>query len=145
MSKITIIEAVKLIPVSEATLRRNIASGKVSSEKDARGRRVIDVSELQRAYGELESTGEDAQSTGKDNNKAMHEHDRAEIIATKDNQIADLQSQLERAELREDALTAEKSKLLELVSRMQEQNEILTLPGEVEKKPNWVVRLLGTG
>ena len=145
MSKITIIEAVKLIPVSEATLRRNIASGKVSSEKDARGRRVIDVSELQRAYGELESTGEDAQSTGKDNNKAMHEHDRAEIIATKDNQIADLQSQLERAELREDALTAEKSKLLELVSRLQAQNEVLSLPGEVEKKPNWVVRLLGTG
>ena len=142
MSKITIIEAVKLIPVSEATLRRNIASGKVSSEKDARGRRVIDVSELQRAYGELESTGEDAQSTGKDNNKAMHEHDRAEIIATKDNQIADLQSQLERAELREDALTAEKSKLLELVSRLQAQNEVLSLPGEVEKKPNWVVRLL---
>lgn len=75
----------------------------------------------------------------------MTEHDRDAILAIKDNQIADLQNQLERAELREDALTAEKSKLLELVSRMQEQNEILTLPGEVEKKPNWVVRLLGTG
>ena len=123
MSKITIIEAVKLIPVSEATLRRNIASGKLSSEKDARGRRVIDVSELQRAYGELESTGEDAQSTGKDNNKAMHEHDQDTILAIKDNQIADLQSQLERAELREDALTAEKKTLLELASRMQEQTE----------------------
>ena len=73
----------------------------------------------------------------------MTEHDRDAILAIKDNQIADLQNQLERAELREDALTAEKSKLLELVSRMQEQNEILTLPGEVEKKPNWVVRLLG--
>ena len=69
--------------------------------------------------GKSKASGEDAQSTGKDNNKAMHEHDRAEIIATKDNQIADLQSQLERAELREDALTAENIKLLELVSRMQ--------------------------
>ena len=144
MSKITIIEAVKLIPVSEATLRRNIASGKVSSEKDARGRRVIDTAELQRAYGELKSTGTDDKPTETDNHNPMTEYDRGEIIAIKDNQIADLQSKLERAELREDTLTAEKSKLLELVSRMQEQNEILTLPGAV-KKQNWVLRLLGTG
>ena len=141
MSKLTIIEAVKLIPVSEATLRRNIASGKVSSEKDARGRRVIDTAELERAYGALNNPADD----DKENDKGMTEHDRDAILAIKDNQIADLQNQLERAELREDALTAEKSKLLELVSRMQEQNEILTLPGKVEKKPNWVVRLLGTG
>ena len=141
MSKITIIEAVKLIPVSEATLRRNIASGKVSSEKDARGRRVIDSAELQRAYGELKSTGTDDKPTETDNHKPMTEHDRAEIIAIKDNQIADLQSQLERAELREDTLTAEKGKLLELASRLQAQTE-MSLSGEV-KKPNWVLRLLG--
>ena len=105
----------------------------------------FDIAELHRAYGELKSTGTDDKRTETDNHKPMTEHDRAEIIATKDNQIADLQSQLERAELREDALTAEKSKLLELVSRLQAQNEVLSLPGEVEKKPNWVVRLLGTG
>ena len=126
-----------MIPVSEATLRRHIASGTVSSEKDARGRRVIDTAELQRAYGTLNSTGDDAQSTAKENGQAMHEHDRDAI---KDNQIADLQSQLARAELREDILTAEKGKLLELASRLQAQTE-LTLPGETEKQPNWVRRL----
>ena len=72
----------------------------------------------------------------------MTEHDRDAILAIKDNQIADLQNQLERAELREDTLTAEKGKLLELVSRLQAQNEVLSLPGAV-KKPTWIMRLLG--
>ena len=145
MHKISLQNAVKMTGKSESTIRRDVKSGKVSAERDRRGHIRFDTAELQRAYGELKSSGDDAQSIEQGNGKAMTGHDRAEIIATKDNQIADLQSQLERAELREDALTAEKSKLLELVSRMQEQNEILTLPGEVEKKPNWVVRLLGTG
>ena len=145
MHKISLQKATQLTGKSESTLRRDVKSGKVSAERDDRGHLRFDIAELQRGYGELKSTGDDAQSTQQGNHKPMTEHDRAEIIAIKDNQIADLQSQLERAELREDALTAEKSKLLELVSRMQEQNEILTLPGDVEKKPNWVVRLLGTG
>ena len=38
MSKITFSEAVKIIPVSESTLRRHMRSGKVSSEKDHGGR-----------------------------------------------------------------------------------------------------------
>lgn len=50
-TKLTIREAVDIIPVSESTLRRDLKSGKVSSEKDLQGRRRIDVSELTRAYG----------------------------------------------------------------------------------------------
>ena len=145
MHKISLQNAVKMTGKSESTIRRDVKKGKVSAARDERGHLRFDIAELQRAYGELKSTGTDDKPTETDNHKPMTEHDRAEIIAIKDSQIADLQSQLERAELREDALTAEKSKLLELVSRMQEQNEILTLPGEVEKKPNWVLRLLGTG
>ena len=72
----------------------------------------------------------------------MAEHDNRQNTALLENQIADLQSQLERAELREDTLTAEKGKLLELVSRLQAQNEVLSLPGAV-KKPTWIMRLLG--
>ena len=75
----------------------------------------------------------------------MTGHDSAEIIAIKDNQITDLHAQIARAELREDALTAEKSKLLELVSRMQEQTDRLTLTGEVEKKIALDHAVLGYG
>ena len=37
MSKFTLTEAVKVIPVSESTLRRDLKSGKVSFEIDAKG------------------------------------------------------------------------------------------------------------
>ena len=53
MARITIKEAVAITPVSESTLRRDMRSGKVSSEKDERGRRRIDTAELARVYGQL--------------------------------------------------------------------------------------------
>lgn len=53
MSKLTLTEAVKVIPVSESTLRRDLKSGKVSFETDAKGRKQIDVSELTHVYGQL--------------------------------------------------------------------------------------------
>ena len=160
MSKITIIEAVKRIPVSESTLRRDIASGKVSSEKDARGRRVIDVAELQRVYGELKNTGDDAQPTEQGTDKAMTGHDRdTEILAMKDNQIADLRNQLEKAEAQLQIATTEKTKLLDLLSAEKEEKrelkaEMLALmppPEERQQKivptqikpRGWLQRLLG--
>ena len=48
---------------SESTLRRDVKKGKVSAERDARGHLKFDPAELRRVYGELKSTGEDAQST----------------------------------------------------------------------------------
>ena len=55
MSKLTITEAVKILPVSESTLRRDLKSGKVSFETDQKGRKQIDVSELQRVYEQLKT------------------------------------------------------------------------------------------
>ena len=46
MSKLTITEAVKVIPVSESTLRRDIRAGKVSSTTNEKGHKQMDVSEL---------------------------------------------------------------------------------------------------
>ena len=37
MSKLTLTEVVKVIPVSESTLRQDLKSGKVSFEIDAKG------------------------------------------------------------------------------------------------------------
>ena len=56
MSKLTITEAVKVIPVSESTLRRDLKSGKVSFDTDGKGRKQIDVSELTRVYGQLKQS-----------------------------------------------------------------------------------------
>lgn len=56
MSKLTLTEAVSVIPVSESTLRRDLKSGKVSFETDAKGRKQIDVSELTRVYGQLKTS-----------------------------------------------------------------------------------------
>ena len=41
MARLTIKEAVAIAPVSESTLRRDIKSGKVSSEKDDRDAGVL--------------------------------------------------------------------------------------------------------
>ena len=144
MHKVSLQTAVKMTGKSESTLRRDVKKGKVSAERDDRGHLKFDVSELQRAYGELKSTGDDAQSTEQGNDKAMTGHDRAEILAIKDNQIADLQKQLEKAEMRETALIDEKSKLLDLLSAEKEEKRALMPPvDENQKSPNWLLRLVG--
>ena len=56
MSKLTITESIKIIPVSESTLRRDLKSGKVSFDTDGKGRKQIDVSELTRVYGQLKQS-----------------------------------------------------------------------------------------
>ena len=53
MQKLSTAEAVKVIPVSESTLRRDLKSGKVSFTTDKNNRKQIDVSELERVYGQL--------------------------------------------------------------------------------------------
>ena len=128
--------------------------------------KFVDVSELQRAYGELKNTGEDAQSVEQDNDKAMTGHDQAEIIVLKDNQIADIRNQLEKAEAQLQSATTEKTKLLDLLSTEKEEKrelkeekrelkgEMLALmppPEEREQKTaptqikprGWLQRLLG--
>ncbi len=117
---------------SESTIRRDVKKGKVSAERDARGHLQFDVAELQRAYGELKTTGEDAQSTEQGNGKAMTGHDSAEIIALLESQVADLQKQLTRGDERE-------NKLITLSDRLQKQNEVLMLTGE---KRGWFMRLI---
>ena len=146
MHKVSLQQAVKMTDKSESTLRRDVKKGKVSAGRDARGHLQFDTAELQRAYGELKTTGEDAQSTEQGNGKAMTGHDRAEIIAIKDNQIADLRSQLEKAEAQLQNATTEKTKLLDLLSAEKEEKRALMPPVDEKnhrKSPNWLLRLVG--
>ncbi len=106
MAKIPISEAVRMTGVSESTIRCDIRSGKLSSEKDEKGHRCIDTAELDRVYGNLTPPPE----------RQMTEHDSQKVIAILENQVADLQKQLELSNDRETVLIDEKSKLLDLLS-----------------------------
>ena len=153
MSKLTITEAVKVIPVSESTLRRDLKSGKVSFDTDGKGRKQIDVSELTRVYGQLKQsngtqppasgTGEHAEPVNNTHQtSSMNGNDNPKIVALLENQVADLKAQLAQASDRETALITEKSKLLDLTDRLQKQNEVLMLPAP-KPKSGWWQRLTG--
>ena len=75
MSKITLSEAVKIIPVSESTLRRHMRTGKVSSEKDHDGRNLFDTAELARVYGDLKINGNPPLSSEPANDSQMTDDD----------------------------------------------------------------------
>ena len=144
MSKLTITEAVKVIPVSESKLRRDLKAGVVSCEVDEKGKKHFDTSELRRVYGELTLPDESRQVNESRQHPSETGHDTSEILAIKDNQITDLQKQLEKAEMRETALIDEKAKLLDLLSSEKEEKRALMPP--VDDKPksrNWLLRLVG--
>ena len=107
------------------SLRRDLKSGKVSFETDAKNRKQIDVSELTRVYGQLKhqngtqppaaETGEPAepvndthQKTSMNGNEthqnlSMTENDTPKIVELLENQITDLKAQLAQAADRETA------------------------------------------
>ena len=63
MQNVSLQQAVKMIEKSESTLRRDVKKGKVSAVRDDHRHLRFDLSELQRAYGELKTISEDAQPT----------------------------------------------------------------------------------
>lgn len=134
MANVTISEAVGLTGVSESTIRRDIKSGKVSSEKDEKGHRRIDTAELHRVYGITQPP-----------ESPVADHDREKVIAVLENQVADLQKQLELSNDRETMLIDEKSKLLDLLSLEKEEKRALMPPAEEKEKPrNWLLRLVSS-
>ena len=157
MARITIKEAIKITPVSESTLRRDIKSGKLSSEKDERGRRRVDTAELTRVYGMLTQPTQpnDSDMTAVDtpNDTPVNTNDTPDtpvddpkIVALLENQIDDLKAQLALASDRESTLQSEKSKLLDMLSAEQEKTRILMLPNSEQterKDKGWLLRLIG--
>ena len=139
-TKLTIKEAVEVIPVSESSLRRDIKSGKVSSEKDLQGRRRIDASELTRVYGELKTINEEpTQSDESVRDSQVNTDDTPKIIALLEGQVQDLKVRLDTA-------TEEKAELLKFLSAEKEEKRALMPPVDEKnhrKSPNWLQRLIG--
>ena len=115
MHQLSITDAAKVVPVSESTLRRDLKSGKVSFTTDKQKKKVIDVSELSRVYGDL--TIIDTPKNGNDNEK---------IVALLETQITSLQTQLTQASERE-------TSLLDLLKEKEKNLALMTPPPE--KKP----------
>lgn len=132
MSKLTIKAAIEVIPVSESTLRRDLASGKVSSEKDGQGRRRIDTAELIRVYGELKTADTPTPVS-------VNTPDTPKILALLEAQVDDLKAQLQTA-------TTEKQQLLDLLAAEKAEKQALMPPPEEEpsgNSSNWLRRLIG--
>ena len=141
MSKLSITEAVKILPVSESTLRRDLKSGKVSFETDQRGRKQIDVSELERVYKQLKAENGTQPPTEKSDepsetvndshlNPSVNGNDSPKVIELLEGQVQDLKERLTKAD-------TEKAQLLDLADRLQKQNELLMLPSPKKKNGFW--------
>ena len=128
MSKITFSEAVNIIPVSDSTLRRDMRTGKVSSEKDRRGRNLFDTAELARVYGNLKINGNPPLSSEPVKDSQMTDNDTStKVVVLLEAQNTDLKAQLEKAH-------TENAQLLSLATRLQKQNEILMIPPPQPKR-----------
>lgn len=68
MAKVGAKRAAELTGKSKSTIQRAMKNGKISYEVDDAGRRLIDVSELERAYGLKANKDEKSTSTAKSNN-----------------------------------------------------------------------------
>jgi predicted nucleic acid-binding Zn-ribbon protein len=80
MAKVGAQRAAELTGKSKSTIQRSMNGGKLSFEKDSAGRRVIDVSELERVYG-LKQSSMVEQAPKEDANVAIqHELDKAKTM-----------------------------------------------------------------
>jgi len=99
--KVTMKEAEKLVPVSRTTLYNDKKLGTFSVEKNAKGRTVIDIAELQRVYGNLN-----------------HDSDKSEKVQLNKSEPAAASSQAHKGEV---ALLRKELELVEKASRRERE------------------------
>jgi len=101
MAKVGAQRAAELTGKSKSTIQRAMNNGKLSYELDNNGRRVIDVSELERCFG-LSQGGNNTSGDSKTvaNNNVQHELEKAQNLLESERQkmrIRMLEEQLETA------------------------------------------------
>lgn len=129
--------AAKAAGISRTTLNKDIETGKVSPEKDGRNRIVIDVSELQRAYGEVDIDGV-SKTVHSEQNNTKNTVSYGAVVQAKDELIEHLKTELEQERRRTEDM---QNRLDESERERRDKDRTLTAlltdqrdqSGEVEK------------
>ena len=147
MSKITLSEALELVPVGRSKLYNDAAEGIISTEKNKQGKKVVDIAELERVYGKLRNPQEDNETSEMDGHghpESPNGHppssngsspQSSESVQVLELQVSMLETQLSQATERERTLVTEKEqltgrvdKLMDMLSKEQEKTRQLMLP-----------------
>ncbi len=139
MSKLNISEAARATDKPRSTIQRNIKKGVLSAEKDATGRTVIDVSELQRVFGNLDM---DAVANGAEQTEAKEQSATGQNGA----EMELLRLKLEYTERERDEAQRrerdqanqhrdERDRLLSIIETQTSQIKALAAPAESAKEP----------
>ena len=128
MAKVGAQRAAELTSKSKSTIQRAMNSGKLSYELDANGRRVIDVSELDRAFGLKQSTASSQPSVEEELEKAstLIEMERMKMrIKMLETQLIDAEGQIEDLKAQRDQWQKQASQVLLTSQYSQKQAEDL--------------------
>lgn len=110
MAKVGAQRAAELTGKSKSTIQRSMNSGKLSYELDPNGRRVIDVSELERCFG-LQQSGNDGAPQGGVGSSVQQELEKAQNLLEAERlkmRIRMLEEQLQSAETQIDDLKTQR-------------------------------------
>lgn len=136
MAKVGAQRAAELTGKSKSTIQRAMNSGKISFELDANGRRVIDVSELDRAFGLQPSKSEgDAVEQEMEKVSSMLETERLKMrIKMLEDQLETANTQIEDLKGQRDQWQKQASQVLITSEYSQRQAEELKAQLEERKK-----------
>lgn len=133
MSKVSVIEATKLTGTSKTTIYSDMEKGILSFELDLKGRKRVDVAELQRVYGlKQQPNGNPHKQNGKPVTETVGHHGIPEN--TESETVALLKSHIEHLETEVTVAREREKNLMELLKREQEQTHQLMLPAPKRRK-----------
>lgn len=136
MSKVSVIEATELTGKSKTTLYSDMEKGILSFELDVKGRKRVDVVELQRVYGvkQPHPNPTDTQN-GKPITETFEHHRTSENSESET--VSLLKSQIEHLETEITVAREREQNLMELLKREQEQTHQLMLPAPKKRRRCW--------
>ena len=148
MQKLRVSEAIEMFDVSQSGIYRDMDKGIISFEKDERGKKVIDVVELQRVYQLRENGNSQETEMGENGNVPHHEvgtngnappqevgengnAENGAVITVLEEQVALLKEELGNANERE-------KDLREMLKIEQEKTRMLMLPPPPQTKGSFL-------
>lgn len=124
--KVNMKKAEELVPVSRTTLYNDKKNNVFTSEKDAKGRTVVDVAELQRVYGNLNSEKKESNSVQSDKSepKSQSKSSNSSDIKMLEERINSLEDSRNRER---EILESQIDHLKETLAKAQDGQKNLTL------------------